>query len=127
MGRILANLTVDNIIHKKVIHFTGLIDSGASHVVLPSAWRDKLGEIEEIRRVPLSLANQQTIMGLVCGPVKLTLEGFPPVFSEVIFVDMEKDAGGYEPIIGYILLEQCQAAIDFLGHRVVPVKRLDLK
>jgi hypothetical protein len=127
MGRIVANLKIENVLEKKSVEFTGLIDSGASHVVLPNAWRDRFGPLEEVRRVNLSLANQESVTGTVCGPVRITLEGFGPVFSELIFVDMQKDNGDYEPIIGYILLEQCQAAIDFLGHRLIPVKPLDLK
>lgn len=33
----------------------------------------------------------------------------------------------YEPLIGYIVLEQSQAAVDVVGHRLIHVKRLDLK
>jgi hypothetical protein len=29
--------------------------------------------------------------------------------------------------LGYIVLEQCQAAVDMLGHRLVHVKKTDLK
>lgn len=29
--------------------------------------------------------------------------------------------------IGYIVLEQSQAAVDMLGHRLVPIKHIDLK
>ena len=49
------------------------------------------------------------------------------MFSEVVFVDMTPEDGQYEPLIGYIVLEQSQAAVDMLGHRLVQVKRLDLK
>jgi hypothetical protein len=31
------------------------------------------------------------------------------------------------PIIGYVILEQSQAAVDMLGHRLIPMKRMDLK
>ena len=34
---------------------------------------------------------------------------------------------GFEPLLGYIVLEQSQAAVDMLGHRLVKVKYLDLK
>lgn len=33
----------------------------------------------------------------------------------------------YEPLLGYIILEQAQAAVDMLGHRLVPVKYIDMK
>jgi len=42
-------------------------------------------------------------------------------------VDIKPANGEYEPLIGYVILEQAQAAVDMLGHRLVPVKRMDLK
>ena len=47
--------------------------------------------------------------------------------TEVMFVDMQPDDGVYEPLIGYLVLEQCQAAVDMLGHRLIHVKHVDLK
>lgn len=35
--------------------------------------------------------------------------------------------GFYEPLIGYIILEQLQVAVDMLRHRLLHVKRMDLK
>ena len=37
------------------------------------------------------------------------------------------DEGEYEPLLGYVILEQAQAAVDMLGHRLVPVKYIDMK
>ncbi len=59
--------------------------------------------------------------------MQIKIEGFRPVFTEVVFVEMKPADGQYEPLLGYIVLEQCQAAVDMLGHRLVHVKRLDLK
>ena len=96
-------------------------------MILPSAWRDRLGDLELVRHVNLELATQASVEGAVCGPVRIQIEGFEPVFSEVVFVDMEAENGDYEPLIGYIVLEQSQAAVDMFGHRLIHVKRLDLK
>ena len=66
--------------------------------------------------------------GEACGPVEIRIEGFRPVSNEAIFVDMgagEDDE--YEPRLGYVILEQAQAAVDMLGHRLVPVRYLDMK
>ena len=52
---------------------------------------------------------------------------FHHIFSEARFVDMVSQDGRYEPLIGYIVLEQSQAAVDMLGHRLIHVKWLDLK
>jgi hypothetical protein len=40
---------------------------------------------------------------------------------------MESEDGVYEPLLGYIVLEQSAAAVDILGHRLIHVKRMDLK
>ena len=42
-------------------------------------------------------------------------------------MDVKPEDGQYEPLIGYVVLEQAQAAVDMMGHRLVHVKRLDLK
>jgi hypothetical protein len=39
----------------------------------------------------------------------------------------EEDDGDYEPLLGYVILEQAQVAVDMLGHRLVPVKYIDCK
>jgi hypothetical protein len=96
-------------------------------MILPLAWRGRLGDLQAIRSVELETATQETVTGEVCGPVRIQIEGFQPIFSEVLFVEMNPADGIYEPLIGYIVLEQSQAGVDMLGHRLVPVKHMDLK
>ena len=96
-------------------------------MVLPTAWRERLGDLREIGTVELETATQKAVQGIVCGPVQVQIEGFRPIFTEVLFVDMEPENGRYEPLIGYIVLEQSQAAVDTMGRRLVHVKRMDLK
>ncbi len=128
MGRVSTSVKIENLLSpEKKILCDASVDTGASHLVLPSAWRDRLGELQEIRTVRLELATQASTEGVVCGPVRIQIEGFEPIFSEVIFVDMVPENGEYEPLVGYIVLEQSQAAIDMLGRRLIHVKRLDLK
>ncbi|MFC1482438.1 hypothetical protein ACFL51_01390 [Myxococcota bacterium] len=43
------------------------------------------------------------------------------------FIDMDPVNGRFEPLIGYIILEQSRAAVDMVGHRLVPVQHMDLK
>lgn len=128
MGRIVATVRIANLQEAdKKITCDALVDTGASYMVLPSAWRERLGELEEIATVDLETATQETVEGRICGPVRLQIEGFRPIYNEVLFVEMKPDNGEYEPLIGYVILEQSQAAVDMLGHRLVPVKRMDLK
>ena len=59
--------------------------------------------------------------------LRIQIEGFRPIFNEVAFVEMNPADGEYEPLIGYIVLEQSLAGVDMLSHRLVPIKHLDLK
>ena len=128
MGRISASVKIENpAAPDKSIRCDALIDTGASHMVLPSAWRERLGDLEEVRKVEFETATQASVDGAVCGPVRIQIEGFRPIFTEVLFIDMQPEDGEYEPLLGYIVLEQSQAAVDMLGHRLIHVKRLDLK
>ncbi len=126
MGRILTPVVVTNPMSpERSIRFDALVDTGSSLLVLPMAWKDRLG-LAVSERVEMETADQRVISE-VAGPARIQIEGFRPVFSEVAFLDMAPQDGSYEPLLGYIVLEQSQAAVDMLGHRLVKVKALDLK
>ena len=128
MGRIISSVSITNISDQtKTLRCDAMVDTGASFMVLPGAWRDRLGDLETLDTITLETATQDTITGEVCGPVRIQVEGFRPIFNEVLFIDMNPDDGIYEPLIGYIILEQSQAGVDMLGHRLIPVKHMDLK
>ena len=128
MGRIIAVVEIANMLEpdKKLI-CDALVDTGASMMVLPSAWRERLGDLPEIRRLEMRTATQGTVAAVICAPARLQIEAFPPIVAEIAFVDMTPLNGDYEPLLGYIPLEQSQAAVDMLGQRLVYVKALDLK
>lgn len=128
MGRIVVPVHIRNALHEgKHILCDALVDTGASGLVLPMAWRDRLAPFGKTRRVKLETADQRVIEGEVSGPVEVQIEGFDPVFNEVTFVDSAADGAAYEPLLGYILLEQARAAVNIVGHRLLPVKAFDLK
>lgn len=128
MGRIVASVTITSIADSsKSLRCDALVDIGASFMVLPSAWKDRLGDLEVIDEISLETATQETVKGEVRGPVRIQIEGFRPIFNEVLFVEMKPEDGIYEPLVGYIVLEQSQAGVDMLGHRLVPIKHMDLK
>jgi predicted aspartyl protease len=128
LGRIVASVTIENAIDlSKALHCDALVDTGASLMVLPNAWKDRLGDLEFSNLIEVETATQETINEEVRGPVRIQIEGFRPISSEVAFVEMNPVDGEYEPLIGYIVLEQSQAGIDMLGHRLVPIKHMDLK
>jgi hypothetical protein len=128
MGRIVANVKLENVLDRsKVFEFSGMVDTGATYITLPKAWRSRLGEIATTHKVEFETATQQISQGELCGPILVEIEGFLPVHCDVLFIDMEPSDGRYEALIGYIPLEQCQAAVDMLGHRLIKAKAYDLK
>ena len=128
MGRIVSSVRIENVGDpSKSIRCDALVDTGASFLVLPNVWKDRVGALETAPRVSLETADLTKIEGEICGPVRIQIEGFRPIFSEVLFVDMRPEDGVYEPLIGYIVLEQSQAGVDMVGHRLVHVKSMDLK
>ena len=89
MGRIVTSVMVSNVLNpERYIRCDALVDTGASHMVLPLAWREQLGELDAVRTLPLETAIQTHVEGEVCGPVKIQVEGFRPVYGEVLFVEM---------------------------------------
>ena len=128
MGRIVSNVRITNLLEQKsVINCDALVDTGAAHMVLPKAWKERIGKINTVREIDCETATQEIVKGEVCGPVEIKIGGFEPVYGEVLFLEMKPVDGVYEPLIGYIILEQSQAAVDMLGHRLVHVKKTDLK
>src|SRR6266481_1895799 len=90
MGRIVASVKIDNVLDAtKSLRCDALVDTGASHMVLPTAWKDRLGQLESTRTIQMETATQELLTGEVCGPVRIQIEGFPTVYSEVAFVEMK--------------------------------------
>ncbi|HEX9425041.1 MAG TPA: aspartyl protease family protein [Pyrinomonadaceae bacterium] len=128
VGRIVTSVTIENALDlSKSLTCDALVDTGASLMVLPSAWKGRLGDLEFSTQIEVETATQETINAEVRGPVRIQIEGFRPISSEVAFVEMNPVDGEYEPLIGYIVLEQSQAGVDMFGHRLVPIKHMDLK
>jgi len=129
MGRIVAQVKLTNFTDpNSSISLSALVDTGAAYITLPDSWRERLGDIEELAEVEVEMADQSVKKGTVCAPVRAKIGGFRVIMAEVLFIDMQPDENGeYEPILGYIALEQAGAAVDILGHRLVHVKRVDLK
>ncbi|HPO15679.1 MAG TPA: hypothetical protein PLI09_19715 [Candidatus Hydrogenedentes bacterium] len=128
MGRIITHVKIKNLLEtSSILSCDALVDTGAAYMVLPKAWMDRLGKLTMVREVDCETATQELVKGEVCGPVEIQMEGFSPVYGEVLFLDMLPVDGVYEPLIGYIVLEQSQASVDMLGHRLIHTKKTDLK
>jgi predicted aspartyl protease len=128
MGRIVVKVTVTNPIDKaKSRTFDALVDTGASMLTLPKKWKEDLGNFAETRIAKVEFADQNIKEVEICGPVSIQIEGFQKIFNEVAFLEMNSSDGTYEPLIGYIPLEQSGILVDMLGHRLKAAQYLDLK
>jgi hypothetical protein len=129
MGRIVTQVKLSNLSDpNKTLSLSALVDTGAAYITLPNAWRERFGEVEQLAEIEVEMADQSVKKGYVCGPLRARVGEFRPIMAEVLFLDMQPDEDGeYEPLVGYIALEQSGAAVDMLGHRLVHVKRVDLK
>lgn len=128
MVRIIVAASIENDADPALrIESDALVDTGVAYLTLPAAWRDRLGPLKHLDTVSVETATQAVVSGEICGPVILRMGGFRPVITEALFIEMEPAEGRYEPLIGYIPLEQAQAVVDLAGHRLAKFGRVDLK
>ncbi len=125
MGRIVTFVSLTNVLSpESTFTCDALVDTGAAYTTLPNAWRGRLGTLRVLEKVEVETADQSIIEGEICGPVEIKIEGFRSILTEVL---MEPDDGSYDPLIGYTTLELAHAAVDMVGHRLINIKRVDLK
>jgi hypothetical protein len=55
--------------------------------------------------------------------VTIQLEGFRAVSGETFFTDMQPQEGEYQPLVGYVVLEQSLAVVDMVEHKLVQSRR----
>ncbi len=128
MGRIIAQTTIANRLDgHKSIQSGMLVDTGAGALIPPRSWKDRLGNFLRSEPVQLMLANQEVIRGEACAPVEIKIDGFRPIWNEVVFDSETEEEDDFEPLLGYVIPEQAQAAVDMLGHRLAPVQHIDMK
>jgi len=79
MGRISVNVRIRNLPEQGyTITCDALVDTGAAYMVLPRAWKERLGKIATVRKIDCETATQALVPGEVWGPVEIILEGFAP-------------------------------------------------
>ena len=121
MGRIIARTKVTNLFDEsRFVECGMLVHTGAAALIVPSAWKERLGEFPRKQAMELVLDNGHVVQGEICAPVEIEIAGFRPVVNEVMFAETLDDAE--EPLLGYVILEQAQATVDRVEHRLVPVR-----
>ena len=125
---IIVSVNIENVRDVgKSLRCDAFVDTAASLMVLPGAWKDRLGKLESTGTIEVETADWGRLKGEACGPVRIQIEGFRPIYTEVIFVEAKANPGEFEPLLGSIVLAQSQAGVDMLGNRLVPIKYMDLK
>ena len=68
VGRIVASVTIENASDlSKALRCDALVDTGASLMVLPIAWKERLGNLEFSAEIEVETATQETVTAQVCG------------------------------------------------------------
>lgn len=129
MGEVVVDLTVENLLAPgRRVACKGMVDTGAYGLVLPTAWKRRLGKLPVLARADLELADQRIVPAEICGPAGVQIDGFRRVAGEVIFVEMvPRPNGTYEPLIGYTLLELANVVVDMRRRCLVARRYYDLK
>ena len=126
MGKIITDVIISNLTDQdRKISFDALVDTGATFLTLPKAWKERLGDLEVLEEVELELASGAVTEGEICGPVRVNIGNFRQIIGEVLFIEMTADESGeFEPLIGYLPLEAIPVGIDMLNHRLFKVKAI---
>jgi predicted aspartyl protease len=128
MGRVIVQVAVSNLFDPaRTISFDGVVDTGAFGLVLPAAWKERLGPFQNASTVEVETADQRIVTAEVCGGATIQVDGFRKITGEVVFMEMEPTAHGYEPLVGYTLLELAGVVVDMVTHRLVARKYFDAK
>ena len=68
MGRIVATIDIENIAESgSSKSLDALVDTGASYITLPSAWKEQFGVFDTEEIIKLQTATQQVVKGTICG------------------------------------------------------------
>lgn len=79
VGRIVASVTIQNAADlSKALRCDALVDTGASLMVLPSTWKDLLGNLGFSTDIEVEMATQETVTAEVCGPARIQIEDSGP-------------------------------------------------
>lgn len=109
------------------MEFDAIVDTSATWLTLPVAWRDKFPSLKPGREANFWRPEDKITVGEVCGPFDIRIEGFRPSFGEVMFAELEPINGKLTPLVGSLQLESSQALLDRVNRKLYPLERYILK
>jgi len=113
MGTFEIKIGVAGLTSDKVVETEALVDTGATHTLLPSSIIKKL-DVQPIDNMPFQIADQRVINYEV-GQVRLRIDGKERI---VLVVFGEPNA---LPLVGATTLELFNLAVDQVNKRLIPV------
>lgn len=107
---------------------SAFVDTASAYLTLQSSWKLKLWQLIKLITVTTQLADQTISTAEIYGPVLLRIQGFEDISTEVLLLDIQPDSDvKFEPLLGYIPLEQANATVDMTARKLVALKHVDLK
>ena len=84
MGRIVAAAVLENSAEPRGNKgIVALVNTVASRLALPLAWKGQLGSFEMEETIEVQIATQEVVTGIICGPAKIRVEGFRAIYRKV--------------------------------------------
>ncbi len=95
------------------LHLAGLVDTGATHLVLPASAVTALG-LAESGQVTVRLGDGQQVQKAIVKVVQVEILNRSEVFSAIV------EPGRNDALIGAIVLEQLDLVVDTKNQTLVP-------
>lgn len=130
MGKIVTQVKITNVMNKaQSLSFSAVVDTGASHLTLPMAWRDHFTDMDFRQDSLAEIADGSTVEGELAGPFMVEVgDGLSRAHGDVFFMDMQpSEHGDYEPLLGHLPLQYGRLGVDMVHHRLFKVKYVDCK
>ncbi len=95
------------------VQLSGIVDTGATRLVLPASAAAELG-LSSTGEITVRFADGRTAQKEVIGDVRLELSGRSSVFSAVV------EPGRKDALIGAIVLEELDLIVDCITQQLLP-------
>lgn len=130
MGKIITQVKITNVMNKaQWLEFSAVVDTGATHLTLPMAWRRHFTNVDFQQDSLAEIADGSTVEGQLAGPFLVEVgDGLSRANGDVFFMDMKpNERGDYEVLLGHLALQYGRLGVDMLNHRLFKVKHVDCK
>ncbi len=130
MGKIITQVKITNVMDKsQSLEFSAVVDTGASHLTLPMAWRKHFTEMDFREDSLAEIADGSTVEGELAGPFLVEVgDGLSRSHGDIFFMEMQpNERGDCEPLLGHLPLQYGRLGVDMVNHRLFKVKYVDCK